>query len=58
MAHKFKIGTVLNHDPKDRLLSTALSTYTVTGVMPATDDQHEYRIKPFSEGFRAGSVRK
>jgi hypothetical protein len=49
MPHKFKIGTVVNHHPKDRLLSTARSTYTVTGVMPAS--QREYRIKHFSEDF-------
>jgi hypothetical protein len=51
MRHKFKIGTVVNYHPKDRMLSTARGTYTVTGVMPASDGQPEYRIKHFSEDF-------
>ena len=35
MLHKFKIGTVVNYRPKDRILSTARATYTITGLMPA-----------------------
>jgi hypothetical protein len=51
MRHKFKIGSVVNYRPRDRLLSTARGTYTVTGVMPESDGQPEYRIKHFSEDF-------
>jgi hypothetical protein len=51
MRHKFKIGKVVNYRPRDRMLSTARGTYTVTGVMPASDGQPEYRIKHFSEDF-------
>jgi hypothetical protein len=32
MLHKFKIGQTVYH-PKDRMLSTARGTYTVTGLM-------------------------
>ena len=35
MLHKFKIGQTVNYHPKDRMLSTARGTYTVTGLMPA-----------------------
>ena len=52
MLHKFKIGTVVNYRPKDRMLSTARGTYTITGLMPAIEDKPpEYRIKHFSEEF-------
>ena len=52
MPHKFKIGTVVNYRPKDRMLSTARGTYTITGLMPAIEDKPpEYRIKHFSEEF-------
>jgi hypothetical protein len=52
MPHKFKIGTVVNYRPKDRMLSTARGTYTITGLMPAIEDKPpEYRIKHFSEDF-------
>jgi hypothetical protein len=52
MPHKFKIGTVVNYRPKDRMLSSASGTYMVTGLMPVVDDQRpEYRIKHFSEEF-------
>jgi hypothetical protein len=51
MRHKLKIGTVVNYRPRDRMLSTARGTYTVTGVMQASDGQPEYRIKHFSEDF-------
>jgi hypothetical protein len=52
MPHKFKIGTTVNYYPKDRTLSTPRGTYTVSGVMPATEGrQPEYRIKHFSEEF-------
>jgi hypothetical protein len=52
MVHKFKIGQTVNYHPKDRMLSTARGTYTVTGLMPALDgQQREYRIRHFSEEF-------
>jgi len=52
MPHKFKIGTVVNYRPKDRMLSTARGTYTITGLMPAIEDKPpEYRIKHFSEDY-------
>jgi hypothetical protein len=52
MPHKFKIGTTVNYYPKDRMLSTARGTYTITGLMPAMEGhQPEYRIKHFSEEF-------
>ena len=52
MLHKFKIGTVVNYRPKDRMLSTARGTYTITGLMPAIEHKPpEYRIKHFSEEF-------
>src|SRR4029078_4843244 len=52
MPHKFKIGTVVNYRPKDRMLSKARGTYTITGLMPAIEDKPpEYRIKHFSEDF-------
>ncbi len=35
MLHKFKIGQTVNYHPKNRMLSTARGTYTVTGLMPA-----------------------
>ena len=31
MPHKFKIGTVVNYQPKDRVLSAIRATYTVVG---------------------------
>ena len=37
MPHKFKIGQTVNYHPKDRMLSTARGTYTVTGLMPALE---------------------
>jgi hypothetical protein len=52
MPHKFKIGTTVNYYSKDRMLSTARGTYTITGLMPALEGrQFEYRIKHFSEEF-------
>ena len=49
MPHKFKIGQTVNYHPKDRILSTARGTYTVTGLMPALEgQQREYRIRHFS----------
>ena len=52
MLHKFKIGDRRQHRPKDRMLSTARGTYTITGLMPAIEDKApEYRIKHFSEEF-------
>ena len=52
MPHKFKIGAVVNYRPRQRMLSTARGTYTVTGLMPALEGQQpEYRIKHFSEDF-------
>ena len=52
MLHKFKIGQTVNYHPKDRMLSTARGTYTVTGLMPALEgQQREYRIRHFSEEF-------
>src|SRR3954468_5215275 len=46
MAHKFKIGQTVYYHPKDRMLSTARGTYTVTGLMPALEgQQREYRIR-------------
>ena len=32
MPHKFKIGQTVYYHPKDRMLSTARGTYTVTGL--------------------------
>jgi hypothetical protein len=52
MLHKFKIGTIVTYYPKDRMLSTARGTYTITRLMPAMEGQKpEYRIKHFSEEF-------
>ena len=52
MSHKFKIGDIVNYRPKDRMLSAARGTYTVSGLMPAIEGQQpEYRIKHFSEEF-------
>jgi len=52
MSHKFKIGDNVNYRPKDRMLSAARGTYTVSGLMPAIEGQQpEYRIKHFSEEF-------
>ena len=52
MLHKFKIGQTANYHPKDRILSTARGTYTVTGLMPALEgQQREYLIRHFSEEF-------
>jgi hypothetical protein len=55
MLHKFKIGTVVNYRPKDRILRTARGTYTITGLMPTIKaikaKPPEYRIKHFSEEF-------
>jgi hypothetical protein len=51
MPHRFKIGSVVSYRPKDRRLSTARGTYMVTGLVPVTDGQPEYRIKHFSEEF-------
>ena len=58
MPHKFKIRTVVYYHPKDRMLSTARGTYTITGLMPAMEGQQpEYRIKHFSEVVPTHSVR-
>jgi hypothetical protein len=52
MPLKFKIGDIVHYRPKDRMLSTARGTYTVTGLMPALEGQKpEYCIKHFSEDF-------
>jgi predicted metallopeptidase len=52
MPHKFKIGTIVDYYPKDRMRNTARGTYTVSGLMPETQGhQPEYRIKHFSEEF-------
>jgi hypothetical protein len=52
MPHKFKIGQTVNYRPKNRMLNAARGTYTVTGMMPASDGQQpEYRIRHSSEEF-------
>jgi hypothetical protein len=52
MPHKFKIGDIVNYRPRDRALTKAGGTYTVTGLMPTMDGQQpEYRIKHASEDF-------
>jgi hypothetical protein len=52
MAHKFKIGEIVNYRPRVRVLNEARGTYTVSGLMPAIEDKPpEYRIKHFSEEF-------
>jgi hypothetical protein len=52
MPHKFNIGAVVYYRPRDRMLTTARGTYTITGLMPAMEGQRpEYRIKHFSEEF-------
>ena len=52
MPHKYNIGAVVNYRPKDRMLSTARGTYTITGLLPGFESQQpEYRIKHFSEEF-------
>jgi hypothetical protein len=52
MPHKFKIGQIVNYQPKDRMLRVARGTYTVTGLMPAlAGQQPEYRIRHFTEEF-------
>jgi hypothetical protein len=57
MPHKFKIGAIVYYRPKDRMFTTARGTYTVTGLMPAGDDQQpEYRIRHFSEDFERVAV--
>ena len=57
MPYKFKIGAVVFYRPKQRMLSTARGTYTVTGLMPALESQQpEYRIKHFSEDFERVAV--
>jgi hypothetical protein len=59
MPHKFKIGTIVNYYPKDRMLSTARGTHTITRLMPATEAQEpEYRIKHFSEEFERVAFEK
>ena len=50
MSHKFNIGAVVYYRSKDRMLSTARGTYTITGLMPGLE-QPEYRIKHFNEDF-------
>jgi hypothetical protein len=37
MPQKFKIGQIVNYHPKDRMLSTARGTHTVTRLMPALE---------------------
>ena len=37
MTHKFNIGAVVYYRPKDRMLSTARGTYTITGLMPGLE---------------------
>ena len=52
ITHKFNIGAVVYYRPKDRMLSTARGTYTITGLMPGFEGQQpQYRIKHFSEDF-------
>jgi hypothetical protein len=59
MPHKFKIGSVVNYYPKDRMLSMARGTYTITRLMPATEGKEpEYRIKHFSEEFERVAFEK
>ena len=58
MLHKFKIGTVVNYRSKDRMLSTARGTYTITGLMPAIEDKPpEYRIKTSAKNSSASRSR-
>jgi hypothetical protein len=52
MPHKFKIGEIVFYRPKQRMLTTARGTYTVTGRLRVPDGQQpEYRIRHFSEDF-------
>jgi hypothetical protein len=50
MSHNFCQN--VSYHPKDRMLSTARGTYTVTQLMPALDGlQPEHRVRHFSEEF-------
>jgi hypothetical protein len=57
MAHKFKIGAVVNYRPKDRVISAPRGAYIVTGLAPTLEGQQpEYRIRHFSEEFERVAV--
>jgi hypothetical protein len=52
MPRKFKIGQIVNYQPKDRMLELARGSYTVTRLMPTSKGrQPEYRIRHFTEEF-------
>jgi hypothetical protein len=49
MAHRFKLGEIVNYRPADRTQSAARGVYTISGLLPGRDDQPGYRIKHPSE---------
>jgi len=49
MAHKFKIGQLVNYRPAARALRESSGAYSVTGFLPENDGQPVYRIQHFSE---------
>ena len=49
MAHKFKIGQMVNYHPAARALRESSGAYSVTGFLPEKGGQPMYRIKHFSE---------
>ena len=52
MPHRFKVGTVVNYRPGDRMISAPRGSYIIAGHKPALDDQPpEYRIRHHSEDF-------
>ena len=49
MAHKFKIGQMVNYYAAARALRESGGAYSVTGFLPEKGGQPMYRIKHFSE---------
>jgi hypothetical protein len=49
MAHKFRIGEMVNYRPGARSLREAGGAYSITGLLPESEGQPAYRTKNFSE---------
>jgi hypothetical protein len=49
MAHKFKIGQMVQYRPGGRSLREASGAYSITGFLPENAGQPAYRIRHFSE---------
>jgi hypothetical protein len=49
--HKFKVGQVVRFSPRKGTLPAGGQAYTIVRVLPAENNEYQYRIKSAYESF-------